>query len=63
MNYKFTTYQDDNINMTYLAAKKSIPLKVKDYGIKKVSIVMNFAQVREQDDSNLKVIDTYNKNQ
>lgn len=37
------------------------PLKVKDHGIEKVLITMNFAGVREADDSDLAVIDAYNK--
>ena len=49
---------DQDLNMSSYG---NAPLKVKDHGIEKVLITMNFAAVREADDSDLAVIDAYNK--
>jgi len=53
MNFKYHVRSEEQLN--YAAIDKS--LKVKDYGIKKVAVVMNMAQIRESDDSHLSVID------
>lgn len=41
MNYKFITKSEDDLNMKYFKNKSS--LKIKDYGVKRVAITINFA--------------------